>query len=263
MQIREFAERVLFAETLEEKLRAPDFARIRDDQPGEPRAWTTPGRPPELEISPKRTRRRLPHPDSLDDPQMRVRCLHTFANHELMALELMAWALLAFPDAPAVFRRGLLKILVDEQRHFQVYADRISELGSYFGEQPINDHFWRCAPSLDTPLKFVSAINLTFEQANLDFAPEYEAHFRRVGDHESAKIMEMIAADEVHHVGFGAAYLRKETPEDRAMFDVWCENLTFHNTPTRARGEQMNVDLRLAAGLDDDFIARMRSYSKT
>ena len=262
MQIREFAERVLFTDILAEKLSAPDLALLRDDQRGEPVGWSTPGRPSSLVISPKRTRRRLPHPDSLDSPEMRVRCLHTFANHELMALELMAWALLEFPNAPPLFRRGLLHILLDEQRHFLLYCERIRALGFEFGDLPINDHFWRCAPELTTELKFVSAINLTFEQANLDFAPEYEAHFKRVGDLESAALMGIIAEDEVEHVGFGAAFLKQSTPLGASTFDIWEQNLTFHNTPIRARGENFNEDLRRRAGLDEEFINRMKAHSQ-
>lgn len=262
MQIREFAERILFTTSLEEKLAAPDLRLLRDDQPGPAQTWTTPGRPAGLEISAKRTRKRLPHPDSLDDPEMRVRCLHTFANHELMALELMAWALLAYPDAPPTFRRGMLQILVDEQRHFQMYCDRIEALGFKFGDLPINDHFWRCAHELTTPLKFVSTINLTFEQANLDFAPEYQSHFTRVGDDASATLMAQIADDEVLHVGFGAAFLRAAAKDGRMTFDVWRENLTFHNTPERARGVNFNEELRRRAGLDEDFIRRMKEASR-
>lgn len=261
MKLVEFAERLLCGDTLEDKLFEPGTStgELIDDARTDPWEWVEPGRPTNLRIAPKRTRKRLPHPDSLDDPEMRVRCLHTFANHELMAIELMAWALLAYPDAPDGFRRGLRRIIADEQRHLRTYMERIRELGAEFGDLPVNDHFWRCAPSLTTPLKWVSAMNLVFEQANLDHAPQYAAWFARVGDERSAEIMRLIEADEVFHVGFGAAFLRESTPEGRSPFDVWVENLTFHNEASRARGEVLNQAARLRAGLDEEFIHRLAS----
>lgn len=260
MQIREFAETILFGGDLESKYFEPDVAlhRLRDDLPGMARSWSEPGRPPELRIAPRKERKKLPSPRALDDPEMRVRVLHTFANHELMAIELMAWALLAYPDAPRSFRLGLLNIIADEQRHLQTYADRISELGSELGAEPINDHFWRCAPSLTNPLQWVSAMNLTFEQANLDHAPVFEDHFRAVDDLRSADIMQMIERDEVTHVAFGARFLKANTPEGRSAFEVWVENLTFHNEPDRARGEPFNEVARLDAGLPVDFVEMMK-----
>ena len=260
MQVREFAERVLHGTSLDAKLHLPPdgLDALRDDDRGKPVAWSQPGRPADLQIAAKRDRKKLPAPGALDDPEMRVRCLHTFANHELMAIELMAWALLAYPDAPTSFRRGLLHILHDEQRHLRLYMDRIEDLGARFGDEPVNDHFWRCADSLTTPLKWVSAMNLVFEQANLDHAPTFAKHFDRVGDAESAALMRQIEVDEIHHVGFGAHFLRENTPDGRSSYDVWVENLTFFNTPDRARSvDFFNADARRAAGLDDDFVARV------
>lgn len=265
MQVREFAERILHGDTLDAKFYLPGggLDALRDDDPGDAVAWSEPGRPSDLRIAPRGERKRLPAPGALDDPEMRIRCLHTFANHELMAIELMAWALLAYPDAPARFRMGLLHILHDEQRHLQLYIDRIAELGATFGDLPLNDHFWRCAESLTTPLKWVSAMSLVFEQANLDYAPTFARHFDRVGDTDSAELMRRIEADEIHHVGFGAHFLRENTPEGRSSFDVWVENLTFYNTPDRARSKDFfNVDARRAAGLDDVFIDRMQARDR-
>ncbi len=262
MQIREFAETILFGRDLASKYFEPgvELHRLRDDQPGPTRGWEEPGRPPELAIAPRNQRKKLPSPRALDDPEMRVRVLHTFANHELMAIELMAWALLAYPDAPRSFRLGLLNIIADEQRHLKLYADRIEELGSTLGAEPVNDHFWRCAPSLIDPLKWVSAMNLTFEQANLDHAPVFKDHFRNVGDERSAAIMRIIERDEVCHVAFGARFLESQTKEGQNAFDLWVANLTFHNEPSRARGEPFNVKARLEAGLSEDFIKQLCSY---
>jgi len=92
MQIREFAETILFGDSLEQKYFDPGIAlrRLADDRPGSARGWETPGRPPELRIAGRKQRKKLPSPRALADPEMRIRVLHTFANHELMALELMA-----------------------------------------------------------------------------------------------------------------------------------------------------------------------------
>ena len=47
---------------------------------------------------------------------------------------MFAWALLAFPEAPLDFRRGLLRILDDEQRHTRMYIARVEDAGARFFE---------------------------------------------------------------------------------------------------------------------------------
>ena len=51
---------------------------------------------------------RLPRPGALRSAEARSVCLARFAHHELMAVELLAWALLRWPEMPAGLRRGLL-----------------------------------------------------------------------------------------------------------------------------------------------------------
>jgi uncharacterized ferritin-like protein (DUF455 family) len=194
--------------------------------------------------------------------EARVRVLHTFANHELMAIELMAWALMAFPEASPTFRRGVLAILDDEQRHFRMYADRIAELGACFGDLAVNHHFLRCGPDLTTPMKWVCAMNLTFEQANLDLAPVFADRFRIADDERSAAIMDVIERDEIRHVGFGARWLKAHTPAGRSTFETYVENLSHHNSPARARGPQFSEVSRLRAGLDEDFVSQMKALGE-
>src|SRR5438046_994321 len=117
MEIREFAERVLFATKLEEKLESPE--NIADEDPGSaiiaPRA---PGRPAELRFKSEGSAKAdFPGIHRLESTAERGRLLHFFANHELLATELMALVLLRFPEAPPAFRRGVLQTLKDEQRH--------------------------------------------------------------------------------------------------------------------------------------------------
>src|SRR5439155_7886224 len=124
-----------------------------------------PGRPPELAIVPGR-RTRVPPIAGMRDPAQRARILHALANHELQAVELFAWALLAFPDAPLAFRRGLVAILGDEQRHFRLYEARLTAHATRFGDHPVTAHFWNKLDHLTGPLEFVCAMGLTFEAAN-------------------------------------------------------------------------------------------------
>src|SRR5450631_2454584 len=101
MELREFAERVLFATTLDEKLLRPE--NITDERPGSAFAATAaPGRPKALQFKATgEARDSFPGTKNLERESERGRLLHFFANHELLATELMALVLLKFPDAPA------------------------------------------------------------------------------------------------------------------------------------------------------------------
>ena len=53
----------------------------------------------------------------IEQPRARGLLLHGFANHELLALELMGLTLLRFPDAPTAFRLDVARTLSEEQVH--------------------------------------------------------------------------------------------------------------------------------------------------
>src|SRR5437763_7541233 len=150
MELREFAEQVLFATTLDEKLRCPEA--ITDQKPGS-RLVTpdAPGRPAELRFKTQRSGKAdFPGTHRLENAAERGRLLHFFANHELLATELMALVLLRFPEAPAAFRRGVLQTLKDEQRHTGLYLHRMRECGIQFGELPVSGYFWRAVSTMET-----------------------------------------------------------------------------------------------------------------
>src|SRR3569623_2233081 len=129
----------------------------------------------------------------MHDPAQRTRILHALANHELQAIELFAWALLAYPAAPLLFRRGLVAILADEQRHFALYVERMRAFDTSFGDHPVTGHFWNKLDHLASPLHFVCAMGLTIEHAHLDFANAYAPAARACGAAAPAA-----ALDQVH-----------------------------------------------------------------
>jgi len=251
---RAYAERVVISAELADKLAPPpEGLELADALPALRIAG--PGRPATLAIVPVK-RGVVPPVEGMRDPSQRARILHALANHELQAIELFAWALLAYPDAPLAFRRGLVAILADEQRHFGFYTQRLAAFGTQFGDHPVTGHFWNKLDHLETPLHFICAMGLTFENANLDFANDYALAARACGDTETARVLEQVHTDEIAHVHFAYAWLRRLAPDE----DPWAAYLAHTRPPLgprRARGKNYDADARRRAGFSPDFIARL------
>ena len=141
MNARDYAELIVTSTSLAGKLVPPPaLGDPAFEASGPPQRITAPGRPANLPIVPGR-QARVPPIAGMRDRQQRARILHALANHELQAIELFAWAVLAFPETPIAFRRGLLAILADEQRHLTLYLARLRAHGVELGEQPDSGHF--------------------------------------------------------------------------------------------------------------------------
>ncbi|BDS08665.1 hypothetical protein NT6N_37050 [Oceaniferula spumae] len=258
MQMREAAERLLFSSTLEEKLAlAPES--VSDDSPGSAILLPdAPGRPDELRMVSKGVRADFPGVNRLDDDRERGKMLHFLANHELLAAELMALVLLKFPDAPKDYRAGVYEAMREEQMHTLMYLRRMKDCGIHFGELPLNDYFWRLIAPMETPMDFVTRLNLTFEQANLDFSKHYAQLFRQVGDTGTAAVLEKIYQDEIGHVGHGVKWFRKWKAEGETDWQAFGKSLTFPLAPAKAKGiAPFNAEGRRLAGLDEDFISHL------
>lgn len=263
MEIRELAERILFSPSLEEKLTTPDT--FTDEYPGTPLlAPASPARPPELHFKPAGANPSpFPGDRDLENPATRGRLLHFFANHELLATELMALVLLRFPQAPAAFRRGVALTLRDEQRHTRLYLNRLQSCGVTFGQLPVSGYFWRTLAPMENPMDYVAGLSLTFEQANLDFCQHYAQCLRTAGDPDSATLLEGIVHDEIGHVAYGLKWFRRWKNPNDSDWDAFCQALRFPLSPRRARGITFNFAGRRAAGLDPDFIARLAVHAQS
>src|SRR5262249_32725966 len=161
---------------------------------------------------------------------------------------------LAFPQAPKHFRKGLANTLQEEQGHVQIYIKRLKEMGVAFGDLPLYRHFWAYTPFITTPAQYVSIMSLTFEMANLDFAPIYGREFFRYGDHDSAALMEQIFQDELSHVAFGWQWLRKYFSEEADLWKKWTEQLPPRMLPKRAKGFLYFPEHRRRAGLPEEWV---------
>ena len=263
IRVHDFCRRILESEDLEAKLAAPPVdLRL---EPGPRVQIERPARSRELalrsHVAP------LPRPHQLADRDARARCLARFAHHELMAVELFAWALLRWPDLPDAMRRGLLAILTEEQLHCRLYLGRLQAHGSQLAEHDLSDYCWKHVPAIAAsaagPAAFLAAMGLTLEQANLDFAPLYRDAFRNAGDEESASVCEQVHRDEIGHVGFAASWLRsldpRGEPHRASDIELYERAVPFPLCASRAKGRRFDTSAREQAGLSEEFIDYIRS----
>ncbi len=254
--IREIAERILLSESLAEKLaRFP--AVLIDDRPGSARRVSVPGRSADLKFAARRTAPAMPRAGALRDPKKRAIAHHILANHELQALEVMAFVLLAFPDAPSEFRNGLINIMRDEQRHARLHVERAAELGLRFGDLPVNDYIWAKSQAFESVLDYLAGLPLTFEGRNLDHTLEFEDFFERAGDPQSAAILRAIHRDEIGHVRFGLEWLRRLKPPEQSDWDAYTAHLHWPLRAEKSIGDELHRAPRLQAGMTEDFIDRL------
>ncbi len=261
MELRELAERVLFGARLEDKLARP--GALTDRQPGEGvRTPTAPTRPAGLELQ-SEGHAPFPSLEALKSEGARGALLHAFANHELLAIELMAMALLRFTDAPTEYRLGLAHTLCEEQDHLSLYLGRMQELGVELGDSPLSAYFWRAMSSLETPLEFVAAMNLTFEQANLDHALAFSQALDRVGDPATAAILRRVHDEELGHVRHGLTWFDRWRDPGLDRWDAYRKALPEPLSPNRAKGPVFSWDSRDQVGLDARFQRELFVYSRS
>jgi uncharacterized ferritin-like protein (DUF455 family) len=258
----EFAERVLMSTSLADKLaHAPVALTLDPPKRGSFIAPSLPGRPDHLKPKSNDGKSPFPSADQIHNEEQRGILLHFFANHELLAVELMALALLKFPDAPDSFRKGILRTLQEEQNHTLWYLERMKDCGLNFGDYHLSPMIWSHISSMESPLDYVSRLSLTFEQANLDYAKHYSQVLARAGDHKTADLLSRIYRDEIAHVGYGLKWLRHWKQKAQSDWDAWHKQLHFPLSPIRAKGlAPFNEEGRRKAGMDEHFIASIRRY---
>jgi uncharacterized ferritin-like protein (DUF455 family) len=253
--IQRWAWNYVLSTTLDAKLAPPPVPDATDawEENAPVRRLEAPGRPPELRIVTKAAKTR-----GLNSPHGRARALHTFLHHELQAAELMAWAVLAFPETPVEFRSGLVRIALDEIRHMHMYAKEIRRLGHEVGEFTVRDWFWERIPRCPDPGSFVAAMGLGFESANLEHTASYAARFREAGDEEGARVQELIGREEIAHVRFGARWFEAFLGD--LEFDAWRAALPAPLSPLLMRGRPIHREARRRAGQPEPFLDRLDAW---
>lgn len=248
---------ILEGADLDDKLQVSDF---NWDGWSEYEIPSYPSRSDKLKFS--KDQLKFPKKESLHLDEKKALALHSFANHELLAIEMMAAAILHYPhktEEDIKIKKGIFSALKDEQKHFKLYVNRLNDLGFEFGDFPLNDFFWRQMHSLKTPAQYFSVMAFTFEAANLDFAQYYRDIFQSLGDTTTAKILNVVLEDEISHVALGSFWLKKWR-EDKSLWQYYLDSLPWPLTPARSKGIGFDPLIHERAINDPDFISQLIQF---
>ncbi|WP_161597777.1 DUF455 family protein [Fluviispira multicolorata] len=265
MELNEFAEIILFGTNISsDKLLEPKL--LTDDNSNQAiLAPKFPGRPNNLCFDKMKLKNKIPFPNNeqIKTEQHRGFVLHFFANHELLAMEIMALVLLKFPNAPKSFRMGIAKTILEEQKHMTLYLNRMRELNVEFGEIPVNDFFWNCLSKMQSPLDFVTQMSMTFEQANIDYSLFYKNLMLKINDFKTAEILDIVYREEIGHVKHGVTWFDRFRDPSQSQWQAYVSSLKLPLSPTRAKGIIFDEIGRKSAGLSENFIKELSVFSSS
>ena len=140
--------------------------------------------------------------------------LHREYNQEIQAIEVAAICVADFPDAPWELRLELARQCWDEARHAALLLRRLQANGGHKGQYPIANLNWSLVGMIDSLVGILAVQHRTFEAGSLDIEAIAIPMFREAGDGDTADVMEVIEADEIHHVRFGNEWVKRMTDAD-------------------------------------------------
>lgn len=227
---------------------ATEATPVRVPAPGRPQAWSKTGRV-----------RKLRKGGAFAQPERRAELVARMFGHELQAAELMAWALLAFPETPEAYKRGLMKIMDDEIRHMNMYAEYLHSLDFSPLDFPSRDWFWERIPSVKDALSFCATMGIGFEGGNLDHATKFVQQFRAVGDSIGASMIEKVHEEEIPHVRFAMHWFEKWSGP--LSFEQWRLHLPAPLSPWVMKGDPLDRTGRLQAGFEASFLGELEQWT--
>ncbi|MHA7827026.1 MAG: ferritin-like domain-containing protein [Roseovarius sp.] len=223
----------------------------RDIPVGQGEPPLRPARPdrPEL-LDPRDVPRRRP-----GSPQGRLAILHAVAHIELNAVDLH-WDIIArfgHVPMPVGFYDDWVKSADEESKHFNLICDCLEAHDSHYGALPAHAGMWRAAEDTASDLMGrLAVVPMVLEARGLDVIPGMIDIFTKAGDARAVEAMQVIYAEEVHHVAYGSKWFhflcgRHDLDPKEVFHDL--VRRYFHG----ALKPPFNEEKRAEAGLPPDF----------
>ena len=143
-----------------------------------------------------------------------IEFFHRQMNEEVDSLEASAQAIVDFPDAAWDLRLALARQCADEARHARAFRGQLERRGGRVGQFPVLNFQYRIITAHTDLTSRLVIQNRSFEAGGLDAIVFGIGEARARGDDELAEFYEAQLADEIAHVRFANAWIRKALKED-------------------------------------------------
>jgi uncharacterized ferritin-like protein (DUF455 family) len=188
-------------------------------------------------------------------PEGRIALLHAVAHIELNAVDLH-WDIIprfAHIKMPIGYYDDWVKAADEESKHFNLMADCLEEVGSYYGALPAHAGMWRAAEdTVDDFMGRLAVVPMVLEARGLDVTPNMIRLFKQAKAASAVAALETIYAEEVAHVAYGSKWFhflcgRNDLDPKVAFHDL--VQRYFHG----ALKPPFNEEKRAEAGIPPDF----------
>jgi len=175
------------------------------DDNSEVRIIGAPGRPPRpLLVAPRQLPKR-----GFNTQAGRAAFVHAVAHIEFNAINLAWDAVYRFRDMPNAFYDDWVRVAEEEAYHFGLLQTRLCSLGYAYGDFAAHNGLWEMAEdTAHDVLVRMALVPRVLEARGLDVTPGMIERLRRVGDEETAALLEIILRDEIGHVEIGSRWFR-------------------------------------------------------
>ncbi|KAG6955342.1 hypothetical protein JG687_00011277 [Phytophthora cactorum] len=137
--------------------------------------------------------------------------VHSLVHAESYAIDLM-WDIVArfVPhNLPRAFYDDWVRVAGEEAEHFNSWAHRLTELGSFYGDLAGHEGLWDAAyETRESILARLAVVHLVHEARGLDVFPNAVKRFEKASDDVSLKIIHKNYNEETTHVGAGVRWFR-------------------------------------------------------
>jgi uncharacterized ferritin-like protein (DUF455 family) len=207
----------------------------------------------------------LPH----GHPDVGLEFLLRQLNEELNAMEIAARNLVDFPDADWGLRMQIARQCSDEARHAVAFRRLLEARGGSLGKFPVINFQFRIMTSIPSLIGRLAVSNRSFEASGIDAIQDGIQSSKRKDDPEFVALFDQQLADEVQHVRFANAWIKKLVERDGAKaIMALARAIAFADAAFKQIvGDKAIIypvadDLRREAGFTEDEIKTAHSFAE-
>jgi len=208
---------------------------------------------PEL-VPPLRVPQRSPK-----SPEGRARLLHAIVHIEFTAINLALDHAARFRGLPAQYYGDWIGVAAEEVYHFKLLRQRLQAMGHDYGDFPAHGGLWHMAEKTEHDvLARMALVPRLLEARGLDATPSIQRGLEAAGDHETARLLDIILRDEIGHVGLGDRWFRHLCGERGLAVESTYRKLLLELDAPWPQAP-FNETARLAAGFSPAELAELRT----